>query len=174
MLYVHDLAHVKIQMGKCRIPAKLLVYDQAAMDIQYPGLSNVARDLESRGMQLADRDITSDNPSGIGILIRVDYFPCFITCQRRVNLMNLFMLRGGLIPYEPMPKWLVSRKTFCIKHRCACITCDIIVIIIIIIITFQTANPNWESQIPKTRRQQQGRQPSKDREYFRKKRKRQN
>ena len=30
--------------------------------------------------------------------------------------------------------------------------------------------PNWESQMPKTRRPQQGRQPSKERENFRKKR----
>ena len=47
----------------------------------------------------------------------------------------------------------------------------IIIIIIIIIITFKTANPNWESQMPKTQRPQQGRQPSKERENFRKKRK---
>ena len=40
----------------------------------------------------------------------------------------------------------------------------IIIIIIITIITFQTANPDWESQMPKTRRPQQGRQPSKERE----------
>ena len=37
------------------------------------------------------------------------------------------------------------------------------------IITFQTANLNWEGQKPKIRRPQQGRQPSKKRENFRKK-----
>ena len=36
------------------------------------------------------------------------------------------------------------------------------------IISFQIANPNWESQTPKTQRSQQGRQPSKERENFRK------
>ena len=46
-----------------------------------------------------------------------------------------------------------------------------VIIIIIIIITFQTANQNWESQMAKTQRPQQGRQPSKERENFRKKRK---
>ena len=75
-------------------------------------------------MQLANCDITSDNPSGIEILIGVDYFSCFITRQRRVKEINLFVLRGGLIPYELMPKCLVSKKTFYIKHRCAHITCD--------------------------------------------------
>ena len=40
---------------------------------------------------------------------------------------------------------------------------------IIIIITFQTANPNWESQMPKKPKAPQGRQPSKERENFRNK-----
>ena len=44
-------------------------------------------------------------------------------------------------------------------------------IIVIIIITFKTANPNWESQTPKIRGAQQGRQASKERENFSKKRK---
>ena len=111
-------------MGKRRIPVKLLVHDQASMDIQCPGLSNFTRDLESQGMRLADSDITSDNPPRIEILIGVDYFSCFITCQRRVKGMNLFLSRGGLSPYGLMSKWLVSQKTFCIKHHCVCITCD--------------------------------------------------
>ena len=38
--------------------------------------------------------------------------------------------------------------------------------IIITIIAFQTANPNWEGQKPKTWRPQQVRQPSKERENF--------
>ena len=36
----------------------------------------------------------------------------------------------------------------------------VVVIITVIIITFQTANPNWEGLMPKTRRAQQGRQHS--------------
>ena len=49
----------------------------------------------------------------------------------------------------------------------------IVVIIIIIIIAFQTANPNWDGRKPKTQRPQQGRQPSKERENFIRKRKQQ-
>ena len=49
----------------------------------------------------------------------------------------------------------------------------LVVVVIAVVITFQTASPNWEGQKPKTRRPQQERQASKERENFRKKRKQQ-
>ena len=80
---VLDLVRVKAQFGKRRIPIKLLVHDQASMELNCPGLHNVAKTMKSQGHQLADRFIPSDALTGIEILIGVDYFSCFVSRLKR-------------------------------------------------------------------------------------------
>ena len=60
-----DLVKIKVQMGKRRIPIKLLVHDSASMGyLNCPGIHNVAKMLEIQGHRLADRNITSDSLVG--------------------------------------------------------------------------------------------------------------
>ena len=78
-----DLVKVKVQFGNRRFPVKLLVHDQALMELNCSGIHKVTRQLEEQGYQLADRCATSDALTGIEVLIGVDYFSCFIYRQRR-------------------------------------------------------------------------------------------
>ena len=85
-LHFLDIVKVKVQVGKCRIPIKLLVHESASMGyLNCPGICNVARILEKQGHQLADRNITSDSLTGIELLIGIDYFAQFITRQKRAS-----------------------------------------------------------------------------------------
>ena len=77
------LVKIKVQMGKRRIPIKLLVHDSASMGyLNCLGIHNVVRMLETQGHQLANRNITSDALTGIELLIGVDYFANFISRQK--------------------------------------------------------------------------------------------
>ena len=80
---------VEVQMGRRRIPIKLLVHDSASIGyLNCPGIYNVAQALERQGHQLADRNITSDSLTGIELLIGVDYFAQFMTRQQRANSIS--------------------------------------------------------------------------------------
>ena len=115
---------MKVQFGKSKIPFKLLVHDQASMKLNCPGLHNVAQTLKSQGHQLADRFITSDALTGIEILIGVDYFSCFVSRLKRAQSMNLFVTKGGVIPYGPLPKWSSFQQTHNQQYNCAGILCE--------------------------------------------------
>ena len=54
------LVKVKVQFGNHRFTAKLLVHDQASMELNCPGICEVTQQLEEQGFQLADHYITSD------------------------------------------------------------------------------------------------------------------
>ena len=101
-----DLVKVKVQVGRRRVPIKLLVHDSASMGyLNCPSIYNVAQTLERQGHQLADRNITSDSLTGIELLIVVDYFAQFITRQKRASGISLFVTReGGVIPFGTIPK----------------------------------------------------------------------
>ena len=95
-LHFLDLAKVKVQVGRRRIPIKLLVHDSASMGyLNCPGIYNVAQTLEKQGHQLADWNITSDSLTGIELLIGIDYFAQFITGQKQASGISLFVTRGG-------------------------------------------------------------------------------
>ena len=94
-LHFLDLVKIKVQMGRRRIPIKLLVHDNASMGyLNCPGINNVAKMLEIQGHKLADRNITSDSLTGIELLIGVDYFAQFITHQKRANGISSFVTKG--------------------------------------------------------------------------------
>ena len=79
-LHFLDLAKVKVQVERRRIPIKLLIHDSASMGyLNCPGVYKVVKTLETQGHKLADRNITSDSLTGIELLIGVDYFSQFIT-----------------------------------------------------------------------------------------------
>ena len=85
-LHFLDLVKVKVQVGRRRIPIKLLVHDSASMGyLNCPGIYNVAQTLERQGHQLADRNITSNSLTGSELLIGVDYFEQFMTRQKRAR-----------------------------------------------------------------------------------------
>ena len=114
-----DLMKVKVQFGNRRFTVKLLVHDQAPMELNCPGIYEVSQHLEQQGYQLADHYITSDALTGIKILIGVDYFSCFTSRQRRAKGMNLFVTRDrGVIPFGPLPKW-ASQQQSPTHYRCA-------------------------------------------------------
>ena len=100
-LHLLDLVKIKVQMGKRRIPIKLLVHDSASMGyLNCLRIHNVVRMLETQGHQLADRNITSGSLTGIELLIGVDYF--------------------GTIP-----KWALGNKpTPYAGHTCSRIVCE--------------------------------------------------
>ena len=50
---VLDLVRVKVQFGECRIPVRLLVHDQASMELHCSGLHNVAQSLKSQNSKFA-------------------------------------------------------------------------------------------------------------------------
>ena len=100
-----DLVKVKIQLGNHRFTVKLLVYDQVAMELNCPGTYEVPQQLEQDGYRLANHHISSDDLTGIEVLIGVDYFWCFISRQRRAKGMSLFVTKDrGVIPFGPLPK----------------------------------------------------------------------
>ena len=112
-LHFLDLVKVKVQVGRCRIPIKLLVHDSALMGyLNCPGIYNIAQTLERQGHQLANRNITSDSLTGIELLIGVDYFAQFITRQKRASEISLFVTRGwGVIPFSTIPKWAIHTES---------------------------------------------------------------
>ena len=119
-----DLVKVKVQFGNSRFTEKFLVHDQASMELNCPGIYEVSQQLEQHGYQLADHYITSDALTGIEVLIGVDYFPCFISSQRRGKGMNLFVTRDrGVIPYGQLPKW-ASEQQPPTHYRCERILCE--------------------------------------------------
>ena len=94
-LHFLDLVKIKVQVGRRRIPIKLLVHDSASMGyLNCPGIHNIVKMLEIQGHKLADRNITSDSLTGIELLIGVDYFAQFITQQKRASGINLFVISG--------------------------------------------------------------------------------
>ena len=102
-----DLVKVKVQFGISRFTIKLLVHDQASMELNCPGIYEVIQQLADQGYQLAYHYITSDALTGIKVLIGVDCFSCFMSCQKRARIMNLFVTRDrGVIPFRPLPKWI--------------------------------------------------------------------
>ena len=121
-LHFLDLVKVKVQVGRRRIPIKLLVHDRC------PGIYNVAQTLEKQGHQLADRNITSDSLTGIELLIGVDYFAQFITRQKRASGISLFVTRGGgVIPFGTIPKWAIHQQpsnAYTGNYTCARIICE--------------------------------------------------
>ena len=124
-----DIIKVKVQVGKHRIPIKLLVHESASMGyLNCPGIYNVAQALEKQGHQLADRNITSDSLTGVELLIGVDYFAQFITRQKRASGISLFVTRGeGVIPFGIIPKWAIhseSSNGYKGNFTCARIICE--------------------------------------------------
>ena len=114
-----DLVKVKVQFGNSRFTVKLLVHDQVSMELNCPGIFEVSQQLEQQGYQLTDHYISSDALTGIEILIRVDYFSCFISHQRRAKGMNLFVTKHrGVIPFGSLPKW-ASQQQSPMHFRCA-------------------------------------------------------
>ena len=117
-LHLFDLVKIKVQMGKRRIPIRLLVHDSVSMGyLNYPGIHNVVRMLEIQGHQLADKNIASDSLTGIELLIGVDYFVHFISRQKRASGISLFVTGGwggggwgGVIPFGTIPKWALSNE----------------------------------------------------------------
>ena len=104
-LHFLDLVKVKVQVGRCHIPIKLLVHDSASMGyLNCPRIYNLAQTLEKQGHQLVDHNITSDSLTGIELLISVDYFAQFITRQKRASGISLFVTwGGGAIPFGTIP-----------------------------------------------------------------------
>ena len=93
---LHFLDLVKVQVGRCCIPIKLLVHDSASMRyLNCPRIYNITQTLEKQGHQLTDRNITSDSLTGIELLIGIDYFAQFITRQKRASGISLFVTRRG-------------------------------------------------------------------------------
>ena len=118
------LVNVKVQFGNRRFTVKLLLHDQASMELNCPGIHEVTQQLEEQGYQLADHYKISDALTGIEVLIGVDYFSCFITRQTRTRGMNLFVTRNrGVIPFRPLLKW-VSEQPSPTHYRCARILCE--------------------------------------------------
>ena len=108
-----DLVKVKFQVGRRRIPIKLLVNDSSSMGyLNCPGIYNIAQTLEKQGHQLANRNIPSDSLTGIELLIGVDYFAQFITQQKRASSISLFVTRaGGMIPFGTIPSWAIHNES---------------------------------------------------------------
>ena len=129
-LHFLDLVKVKVQVGRRRIPIKLLVHNSASMGyLNCPGIYNIAQTLEREGHQLADRNITSDSLTGIELLMGVDYFAQFITQQKRASGISLFVTRGGggVIPFGTIPKWAIrneSSNAYTGSYMCARIICE--------------------------------------------------
>ena len=121
-----DLVKVKIHLGKSKIPLTMLVHDSAAMGyFNSPGLYEVAQNLESKGFNLSDQNITSDALTGIEILIGVDNFTRLTVRQKRSLGTSLFVTRGGgVIPFGPLPRWAVSTSQQSSQVRCASIICE--------------------------------------------------
>ena len=85
----------------------------------------VAQNLESKGFNLADHNITSDALTGIEMLIGVDNFTRLIVRQKRSLGTSLFVTRGGgVIPFGPLPRWAVSTSQQSSQVRCARIICE--------------------------------------------------
>ena len=119
-----DLVKVKVQFGNRRFTVKLLAHDQTSMELNCPGIYKVTQQLETQGYQFADHYITPDALTGIEVLIRVDYFSCFIARQRRARGMNLFVTRNRrVITFGPLPKW-VSEQQSPMHYRCERILCE--------------------------------------------------
>ena len=129
-LHFLDLVKVKVQVGRRRIPIKLLVHDSASMGyLNCPGIYNVAQTLEKQGHQLADRNITSDSLTGMELLIGADYFAQFITRQKRASGISLFVTwrGGGVIPFGTIPKWAIhneSSNAYMGNYTCTRIICE--------------------------------------------------
>ena len=103
---------------------KLLVHDQASMELNCPGIYEVSQQLEQDGYHLADHHISSDALTGIEVLIGVDYFSCFISRQRRSKGMSLFVTKDrGVIPFGPLPKWASQQQSH-MQFWCARIICE--------------------------------------------------
>ena len=132
-LHFLDLVKVKVQVGRRRIPIKLLVHDSASMGyLNCPGIYNVTQALEKQGHQLADRNITSDSLTGIELLIGVDYFVQFITRQKQASGISLFVTRWGGggwggVPFGTIPRWAIhneSSNVYMGNYTCARIMCE--------------------------------------------------
>ena len=121
-----DLVKIKIRLGKSKIPLTMRVHDSATMGyFNSPGLYEVAQKLESKGFNLADQNITSDELTGIEILIGVDNFTRLIVRQKRSLGTSLFVTRGGgVIPFGPLPRWAVSTSQQSSQVRCVPIICE--------------------------------------------------
>ena len=122
-LHFLDVVKVKVQVGKRRLPIKLLVHESVSMGyLNCPGIYNVAQALEKQGHQLADRNITSNS------LTDVDYFAQFITRQKRASGISLFVTRGGgVIPFGTIPKWAIhseSSNAYTGNFTCTRIICE--------------------------------------------------
>ena len=121
---VLDLVKVKIQFGNRRFTVKLLVHDKGSMELNYPSIYEVSQQLEQGGYRLVDHHISSDALTGFEVLIRVDYFSCFISRQRRARGMNLFVTKDrGVLPFGLLPKW-ASQQQSSMQFRCAHILCE--------------------------------------------------
>ena len=119
-----DLVKAKIYFGNRRFTVKLLVYDQASMELNCPGIFNVSQQLEQDGYPLADHHISSDALTGIEILIGVDYISGFISRQKRAKGMNLFVTKDReVIPFGPLPKW-ASQQQSSMQFWCTRILCE--------------------------------------------------
>ena len=112
-LHFLDLVKVKVQVGRRRIPIKLLVHDNASMGyLNCPGIYNVAQTLEKQGHQLADHNITSDSLTGIELLIGIDYFAQFIIRHKRASGISLFVIQGGgMISFGTIPRWAIHNES---------------------------------------------------------------
>ena len=121
-----DLVKVKIRFDKSKIPLTMLVHDNAAMGYFHsPGLFELAQNLEHKGFDLADRNITNDALTGIEIVIGVDNFTRLIVRQKRSMGTSLFVTRGGgVIPFGSLPRWATTTSQQSSHTRCACIICE--------------------------------------------------
>ena len=95
------------------------------MELNCPEIYDVTQQLGSQGYQMPDHFITSDALTGIEVLIGTDYFSCFISQQKREKRINMIITRDrGVIPFEPLPKWVADQQSSSKQFPYAPILCE--------------------------------------------------
>ena len=88
-------------MGGRRKRLKLLVVDEIPITLVQPGVTQVAKTLQNKGVFLAD-NYEADEVREINMLIGSDYYPFFISGMHDVDGVFLLKTPGGAIIYDPI------------------------------------------------------------------------
>ena len=95
----YGLAKFQVRLGDVDKDIVAVILDMPAFTINVPGLLDAVKIVENQGMQLADKEIKSNQLSGVHLSLGGDYFHDVVDLHKKVNGINVCRTPAG---------WMIS------------------------------------------------------------------
>lgn len=98
----YGIVQLSVTIGNCKRQITTVMMDCAVASINVPGLSATRRILKRKGVKLADRKISQDLITDIGLTIGSDYYADYVNGVVKLHSIRLCLTSGGHIIFGPL------------------------------------------------------------------------